>query len=377
MIFLFGLQPSAMARFAEFGDLLRRLREPRFRSAAALSKAVGLSTNYVSILERGEARPRSETVERLIRGLKLTAVDADKLRRAARLAGEPEAVRWASAGPAIPNLAIWKHLPELLFRVEHGDVATWELAFDDMLGHVVPALSSALAWLTLCKRPPTRRQTDRLRQAARTAFDASYESFRAQLPSDDPGLAVMDAASILPRAWRNELFAEQRSAAKVVRLLKSWSYYPEGWQRGPARLGAHFKDPEIEQRCRFEDVPADSVYRVHDAMVAHRLRTTLGLADPLGRSIESQQEWELKRVAARLWDEFHEALDAVKAKRDSDNLPVSTRLGYARERVKLALRLYELPDLAGKVLPCSKDELLGALAAAAEVLHDPDPRHDS
>lgn len=293
--------------------------------------------------------------------------DALKLRAAAGIDADLRAL--------IPNLATWKYLPELLFNVEHGDIATWQLAFDDMLSHVVPALSSALAWVALHKKPPTRRQADRLRQAARTAFDASYESFRAQFPSDDPGLAVMDAASILPRAWRNELFAEQRSAAKVVRLLKSWSYYPEGWQRGPARLAAHFKDPEIEQRYRFEDVRADSVYRVHDAMVAHRLRTTLDLADPLGRSIESEQEWELERAAAQLWDELHEALDTVKAKRVPGNLPVSTRLAHVRERVKLALRLYEFPDLAGKVLPCSKDELLVALAAAAEVLHNPDPRH--
>jgi transcriptional regulator with XRE-family HTH domain len=108
-------------RFEAFGKWLKSQRLARgIRSAAVLSKRAGLSTNYVSILERGEFRaPAPDTVERLAKAMGMSPTEHMDFLRRATLAGEPESVQAALTAAPFPGVVLWKHLPHALARVPY------------------------------------------------------------------------------------------------------------------------------------------------------------------------------------------------------------------------------------------------------------------
>lgn len=70
-----------------FGDLLLQLRLRSGRSGSSVARGAGIDASYLSRLERGEREPpRPEVVEALIRELRLSPEDADRLLTAA---GQP------------------------------------------------------------------------------------------------------------------------------------------------------------------------------------------------------------------------------------------------------------------------------------------------
>ena len=360
-----------MTRRTPFAALLktRRLREQL--SARALSLKAQLGPNYVHNVELGRWTPRPHAVRKLVRALELSDVEAMEFYQAADI--EPDRA-------SIPDLVIWEHLPTLLYRAEHDPLAVWLADFDPLLGHLVPALASLLAWVTLTKKAPTKQQSKRLKDAARVCFEQSLAHHRQHpqwSPVDDPTPAASNARSYLPRAWRAELFADRQSAVKIGNLLKRWAYLPASY-RGSPRLAVSFKDDALDQLYRFAEIPPPLIVNTHDAMVACHLGNLLDLTSELGVGAQSQQERDLagdvgtgpdpQRFDLGLKD-IEYTLRASMETVSSDFAPDLTdpkplrALADLRERAKFALRVFQLPDLAAAALAFTEAELRAALAA--------------
>ncbi len=383
-----------MQRPTEFGCWFRTFRQDHgYQSAAELSRRARLHRSYVSALERGNAHPKPETIARLAEAMRLNRRDRSELRRRANLEKVPSALRAELDRTSIPDLVIWEHLPELVYHTEHDPLATWDAGFDPLLGHLVPAMASLLAWVSLTKKAPTKQQRKRLKDAARMCFDKSLAHHRESpqwSPIDDSTPAASNARSFLPRAWRTELFAERRSAVNIVNVLKRWSYLPASY-RGSPRLAVRFKDSALNDVYRFAEIPPPLIVNTHDAMVACHLGNLLDLTSELGVGAQSLQEWDLAGDIGTGPDQqrFDLGLNDIECRLRAsiENARPSSAPGLApleainelvgvRERAKFALRVFQLPEFAAGALACTEAELRAALAACAEVLHDPDPRRE-
>ena len=60
---------------ARFGARIRARREARGLTQAALAEAVGVSSNYLSVLERGHKLPTLDTLVRLAKALQVSPGD--------------------------------------------------------------------------------------------------------------------------------------------------------------------------------------------------------------------------------------------------------------------------------------------------------------
>jgi transcriptional regulator with XRE-family HTH domain len=370
---------KALGRYRTFGALLQALRRGRgFLSAAALSKRAGLSTNYVSILERGEARPKSDTVRRLADALALEPADRARLFSEAKLAGEPtevgQAIYERYEYPAVPGLVLWKHLPAALFSVAHDDIVLFDLTAEDLVADLVRALGSLLGWLRLRAAAPGRAQLRRLRTVAHRAFDQSLHlpEVVPNLGPINPMRAACDAASVLPRAWRNELFSRRDTTARLVLPLRKWAYFPRGF-RGPPRLGAWLRDERLNSAYSFSYVVPEFVINAHDALVANRLWSLLDLTSAFGVTGPSAQEYDLTtQLSPYNGDVFklqHVQPDIVAMGSCAPGAAEQRdALRDAAERVDLALRVYDLPDLAQRVLPVPRAEVEAALTRAVDLV---------
>ena len=372
-----------MAHRTTFAGLLKKQRLRKELTARALSLRAGLGPNYVHNVELGRWIPRPHAVTKLAAALDLSDPDTVEFRRAAGI--EPDRT-------SIPDFAIWEHLPELVYRTEHDPLAVWDAGFDPLLGHLVPAMASLLAWVSLTKKAPARQQRNRLKDAARMCFDKSLAHNREStrwVPIDDPIPAAGDARSFLPRAWRMELFADRRSAVKVVNLLKRWSYLPASY-RGSPRLAVRFKDSDLDDVYRFAEIPPPLIVNTHDAMVACHLGNLLDLTSELGAGAQSCQESDLAGTIGTGPDQqlsdlglryIEDRLHALTKNAKQSSAPAvaaseaTSELVDLRERAKFALRVFQLPEFAASAIACTEAELRAALAACAEVLHDPNPRH--
>lgn len=65
------------------GTLLRRERVERDMLLGDLAKQLGISTPYLSMIETGQRPAKDDLVEKMIRVLGLSAIDANEFRRAA------------------------------------------------------------------------------------------------------------------------------------------------------------------------------------------------------------------------------------------------------------------------------------------------------
>jgi len=83
----------------EFYEWIRKKREEAGLSQYALARQSGLSVRYIQLLERGERRPKIETLEKLARGL---GVPFEEVAAAAGVsiikARRVPVISWASAG---------------------------------------------------------------------------------------------------------------------------------------------------------------------------------------------------------------------------------------------------------------------------------------
>ncbi len=82
-----------------FGDWVRKKREKAGLSANRLAHLSGLSEKYIRLLEKGERKPKLETLEKLARGLgvpfdELAAAAGYSVHRSKRI----PVISWASAG---------------------------------------------------------------------------------------------------------------------------------------------------------------------------------------------------------------------------------------------------------------------------------------
>lgn len=361
------------------GSWLRRERLKRgFSSAAALSRNARIALAHAASIERGSFCPTWRTAARLADALHLRGPEREEFFCLVDAAGKPTAVGEAIyeryARPAVPGLVLWKHLPAALFSVEHDDIALFDLTADDLVADLVRALGPLLGWLHLRNREPRAAQLRRLRTAAKRAFDQSLH-----LPQVVPNVgpitptrAACDAASVLPRAWRNELFARRQSTARLVLPLRKWAYFPRG-SRGLARVGAWLRDGELNIAYSFSYLTVDPIINVHDALVADRLWSLLDLASAFGVTGRSTQEYDL---AVQLSPYNGDLFTLLSARADDPTIAGDAagawerrdELRAAAERVDLAVRLYELPDLAQRVLKTPRAEVEAALTRAVDLV---------
>ena len=83
----------------DFGEWVRRKREGAELSINLLAKRSGLSEKYIRLLERGERKPKVETLEKLARGLGVPFEEVAKAAGVSLLkARKVPIISWASAG---------------------------------------------------------------------------------------------------------------------------------------------------------------------------------------------------------------------------------------------------------------------------------------
>ena len=353
---------------------LAALRSRSGLSALALSRRAGLSINYVRNIERGVRNPRPEALAALCKSLDLSDEETAEV---FRLAG----IKLAPIEEPYPALTLWRHLPRVLLeRVEHDEVVLFDRSADDLIVDVTRGLAPLLAWLALTDAPPSRTQAARLRAAAQRAFDRSQQ-LPAEVPTLGPATAYMsacDAASVLPRAWRHELFARRGTASQLADKLAAWAYILRGFPE--PRIGVRLKDEGLNFTYSFPHATVGVLSDVHDAMIAHRLCAELGLTAAFGAAGQSAQEYDLTCQLSPYNGDLFTLLNASVHDFESAADPAVAwegvdRLRAAAERVDLALRLYELPGLATSVFrdpgadrPVPRADIEAALRRAVDLV---------
>jgi len=361
------------------GSWLRRERLKRgFSSAAALSRKARIALAHAASIERGSFCPTWRTAARLAGALHLCGPEREEFFCLVDAAGKPTAVEETIyeryVREPVPGVVLWKHLPAALFSVEHDDIVLFDLTADDLVADVVRALGSLLAWVHLRNREPGSTQFRRLRTAAKRAFDQSLHlpEVVPVLGPINPTRAACDAASVLPRAWRNELFARRQTTARLVLPLRKWAYHPRGFP-APARVGAWLRDERLNMAYSFTRLTVETIINVHDSLVADRLWSLLNLTSTFGVTGQSAQEYDL---AMQLTPHNGDLFTLLRARADDPTIAGDAadawerrdELRAAAERVDLALRLYELPDLAQRVLQVPRAEVEAGLTRAVDLV---------
>jgi len=348
-----------------FAELLRHHRAAKGLSARGLSLRAGLGPAYVHNVELGRWTPRPDALRKLERALDLTSADAVRFREAAGIDSELRTL-------PIPNLAIWKHLPELLFSRPHQPSEPWQLpTADDMLHDSVRAVASLLAWVRLEDKGASQRERAQMLSLAQRIFESSLEvghSYpvpRKRVPEE----AALRVASALPLAWRAEVFRDRRASASLVALISRWNYIADFGR--PGLLSIDFKSKHL-RRYAIDLVACDLVTAVHDLMVAHQLWRQLDIPARLGLqegiiATPSSDTLILNSdvalvLALDLDAARHELLSEERAKRFGQLADATCRLTFAD-------RLYDLPVLADTVLGCPRD-LLRETCNGVETLLD-------
>lgn len=385
---------------SKLGRRLREHREAKGLSAYALSLQAGLGPNYVHYLERVGKRPDPSKLAAICRALELGDRDIAELRRLAGIEAD-SLLHLAGIEESLAARALWRYLPGLLFEVRHDELVLFDHAADDVVADLPRALGALLGWLALLNEPPRKTQTARLRRTAEAAFDTSMK-LPSRIPTlgpATPARAAGDAASALPRAWRDDLFAKRATASRVSNWLRYWSYRPCQHDQ-PALIGARLKDDQLDQLYSFGSASVEWSMNVHDALIAVRLWELLDLAALFGVQmppVRSAQEHDLVNALAApagdIYTLLHTPADQVALDAEPPPAEVAawrrwrdaqTDYRMAAEHVDLALRLYELPSLAARVLrtfrpaqtdaPVPRDELERALARAADLAGGISPR---
>lgn len=267
-----------MGTYQELGTWIRNQRIAKgIRSAAALSRKAGLSTNYISIIERGEARPRWDTAELIAQALGLSEDERTAFFRVVDAADKPQVVWEAASGAPVPGLVIWSWLPRLLWSVPHKEVTPWYGDPDEVLVDVVRSAASLLSWVALAESGVSPEQEASLlkleshaKAAAATLRPPVYASGGLWLEDEPCGAAYLWVT--LPQSWKRVLLSSESTARDLVAHLAEWHYQPASphlWQN-PA-VSFTFHDSRLEGIYGISVISPMDVIRLHDTMIAYRL----------------------------------------------------------------------------------------------------------
>lgn len=186
------------------------------KSCAALARRAGLSVNYVSMLERGDRRPRWETATVIARALELDDSQTAHLFRLVDAGAKPDEIRDATLASELPVGSIWYYVPSLAVDV------LWDkdkIDIDDAIGFGVPLLSAAATWATLQIEGVGDAALSRYRNAA-----LQYHDDRATALGSDGGRYYPDLLFALTVAFKHDLFGAPRVARKTIGLVEGWGY---------------------------------------------------------------------------------------------------------------------------------------------------------
>lgn len=349
----------------QLGAWLKAARAKRkIRSAAELSRRAGIALAHTASIERGAFCPTWRTAQLLASALQLDDRERTEFFHLVDSAAKPDSARAATAGLAIPNVCIWRHLPELLYHnVNHTDNSLLGEDPDATVQHVVPAVASLLTWAHTRGAVPADAERESLRAAAHAGFAASLERLGLQ-PADAPdrvrGLAVIDGARTMIRARRAQLFTSAPWTRQAVADLAQWEFWPPYRTRAgprPSLLSVAFKRPTLDRQLSFQNVRTALTAEVHDALVAYHLWGALALHDALA-PLPLDEYLALERLRkAAAWIMSHPPTTAL-----------SDTAFDAVHEARFALRLYELPDLAAAVLDHDPAELAARCQLHADAL---------
>lgn len=255
-----------MGRYDAVAKFIRQTREAKsLGSTRALAKRAGVSHSYVATLERGEVRPGWATARRLMRALDLNPQEAEEFTRLWTAAGTPAPAREVAAGPAVPGLVIWRHLPELLYRIEHSVTGVAPTNPDSVIRSLVPAACGMLSYLALTS-PPDDDAIKTLVGTARAALEDRRRADAAGEISRIFGPSYWVSARLLT-AWHSVLFERRRNALRTASLLSSWRFDSGLSTKGHLTLTAR----EPSSADSVVRVDSDSIASVHEALCLSKL----------------------------------------------------------------------------------------------------------
>jgi transcriptional regulator with XRE-family HTH domain len=265
-----------MGRFDELGKWLQRERRSAgFKSAAGLAKQAGLSYNYISIVERGELRPKGDTVERIADALGLLAEKRSEFHRLAKTVGESSSVRDALSTLPVPGLATWSSLAPALLRAPRSTYPPIPILTDDAYARAVQSAAGLLAWVALDRH----RVSTGDRKSLAAKVGSAIDTLKRERGSD----VQASIALLLPALWRDLVFSESDRTTALVRLLECWFYADDWLFPGPAVSFGFMNQRMGRMYTTLAASPAD-VCEAHAALTAFRLWADLaidGLIGPL------------------------------------------------------------------------------------------------
>lgn len=267
-----------------FGPFLAALRQRKVITALQLSKRAGYGVNYVRNVERGLRQPSPQAAVQMAEALDLSPEEREEFFRRYDAAGKTPEIQAATAGPAVPGIVLWRHLPELLHEIPHDAPASLYLDRDQVMVDVVRAAASLLAWVALTVRPPTQDELDLLRNHIReiehepppwSSLSALFTGAQVRLPPYPEGYAL----TTLPRQWREILFRDRETAQTLVGMLSGWAYHPPQNADEEPALGMFFRDIRLKSND-FSNISPSEVTNIHDGMILCRLLSLLAVELP-------------------------------------------------------------------------------------------------
>lgn len=303
-----------MARYTRFGNYLRQLRQRRkVRSAAELGRRANLSASHIAMFERGEVLPRWRTAARLADALRLHGPERDDFFRAIDAAAKPRSVRQSTEGLAIPNLAVWKHLPAALYRVRHDLPGLAPVQPDRVLAETVPAAGALLAWAELLRKPPNRKQRQAVRDQVARAIDEERPTGWPEPLVSALRTPVGIASAIAPDAWQSLLFATDRATVTCASRLRHWRYASGVVPIEAPVIGFTFKDRQLRERCSVDGIESELIVRLHNALALDHLWAIADLAG-LAKGEPEFDYYSTPTLHVLVDKLLSQDLDAVRAK---------------------------------------------------------------
>jgi len=264
----------------QVGRFIRAKRLERgIRSARVLAAKARLSHSHVSTCERGDFVPRGATAERLAKALGLCKDERAQFFSLIAAARSPPDMRDELAGPPIPDLVVWRHLPPMLYDVEHHYEGLVSVNPDRVIEDLVPGGAAFLGWIaTIHGRKPGATHADRIYKY----LDQAYRTTQKQNRQSDPDTPVfvteaVSASMELPHAWRSLLFSSPSRTRKAVSALAKWRYYRRISYGAPGLLTFDLNDPEQHELWFVRDVRRDLVVSIHDMLTLYVMWYRLAL----------------------------------------------------------------------------------------------------
>lgn len=266
-----SLVSAEMSKYAEFGKWFRSLRISKVDlSAADLSRAAGLDSSYISDLERGKARPKAVTVERIAKAMKLTRAERSELHKRAKVAGESAPVVRALMHQSPSAFTLWKNLPALLYEVQNSQNCGLLYESDDVASEAVRTAASLLTWVSLNLEPFAKVSTRFMSRPLAVVRAEVAKLWRGMPFVDATECSASDTKSACVIVWRANLFSRRSVVADLVSLLSDWGIILS------EQASFSFKDRSLDSRFGFEFIPSRAAIALYDALSCELLWERLG-----------------------------------------------------------------------------------------------------